>query len=235
MSFSRGFTLLEVLLAIAFTATIGVGAHQLLSGTLVAKEVSDRKADQLKSLQRLNQVLNRDIRQYIDRPIRDVFGDEQPPLLLESGEYPIELSRAGWRNSPVTDDPRSQLQRVAYRLEDIDSDACEPARERLFEWGISEPEGDCLVRYYWQVLDRANDSEPAQQVVYELVDRLEMEVLVRQGRAATGTASQDWYSSWPALTGTDSSASVAALRWRIELVPFGEIERTWLLTAGDLP
>ncbi|ASP39809.1 type II secretion system protein GspJ [Bacterioplanes sanyensis] len=232
---TRAFTLLEVLLAIAFTASIGVGAHQLLSGTMLAKEVSDRKADQLKSLQRLNQVLSRDIRQYIDRPVRDVFGDEQPALLLESSEYPLEFTRSGWRNSPVTEDPRSQLQRVAYRLENIDSDVCESARERLLQWGITDPDGDCLVRYYWHVLDRANDSEPSHQVVYELVEQLEMEVLIRQGDANAGSPSQDWYSSWPALTGADTSTTLMALRWRIEVPPFGEIERSWLLARGDLP
>ncbi|GGY41571.1 type II secretion system protein GspJ [Bacterioplanes sanyensis] len=234
MRLQRAFTLLEVLLAIAITATIGVASHQLLSGTLLTKEVSDRKADQLKSLQRLNQVLNRDIRQIIDRPIRDVFGDEQPPLLLESSDYPLEFTRAGWRNSPVTEDPRAELQRVAYRLEPIDSDICESARERLFRWGITEPDGDCLVRYYWHVLDRANDTEPSHQVVYELVERLEMEVLISQSSEAIGD-SQDWYSSWPALTGADNRAAPVALRWRIELPPFGEIERLWLLAPGDLP
>ena len=114
---ARGFTLLEVLLAVAITALIGVGAAQLLNSIINAKQGVDIRSEKLASLQRFNMAVSRDIEQIINRPIRDIYGDEQPAIRINDGDYPVEFTRAGWRNSPVTDDPRSELQRVAYRLE----------------------------------------------------------------------------------------------------------------------
>jgi len=143
----KGFTLLEVLIAVSITAMIGVASTQLLSNVIDSKQASEVRSEQLVSLQRFNMVVSRDIEQLINRSIRDEYGDKQASLLLDSGDFPIEFTRAGWRNSPVSRDPRAELQRVAYRLEPIDSDVCEPALQRLQSWGVTEPQYDCLVRY----------------------------------------------------------------------------------------
>ena len=236
-----GFTLLEVLVAVAITAMLGVGASQLLRSVIDTKEATDITSEQLISLQRFNQVVSRDMEQFINRSVRDQYGDSQASLILDNGEYPIEFTRAGWRNSPVASNPRSTLQRVAYRLEALDSDACKPARERLLRWGVAEPEGDCLVRYFWRVLDRTSDSEPAAQVVLEQITLLEMELLAEKQSAtpqASGStpAERDWFSSWPALQGGNGENDVpVAIRWRFELPRIGELERTWLLAHdGEL-
>src|SRR5690554_591497 len=138
----RGFTLLEVLIAVSITAMIGVGATQLLSNVIESRQAIDIRADQLASLQRFNMVVSRDIEQIINRPIRDEYGEEQPALMLETGQYLLEFTRAGWRNSPLAQEPRSELQRVAYRLESIHSDECEVARIKLEKWNIVDEKGD---------------------------------------------------------------------------------------------
>ena len=238
----QGFTLLEVLVAVAITATLGVGASQLLRSVIDAKNATEISSQQLVSLQRFNQVLSRDMEQFINRSIRDTYGDEQASLLLDSGDYAIEFTRAGWRNSPVSQDPRSTLQRVAYRMESLDDDVCKPARERLLQWGTEQPDGDCLVRYFWRVLDRSSDSEPMAQVVLEQVNELEIDLLAEKqsnpnastGNAATAASvevqGRDWYSSWPALQASGSDIEVPlALRWRFEVPRLGDIERTWII------
>ena len=238
----QGFTLLEVLVAVAITATLGVGASQLLRSVIDAKNATEISSQQLVSLQRFNQVLSRDMEQFINRSIRDTYGDEQASLLLDSGDYAIEFTRAGWRNSPVSQDPRSTLQRVAYRMESLDDDVCKPARERLLQWGTEQPDGDCLVRYFWRVLDRSSDSEPMAQVVLEQVNELEIDLLAEKqsnpnastGNAATAASvevqGRDWYSSWPALQASGSDTEVPlALRWRFEVPRLGDIERTWII------
>ncbi|MBE0484236.1 MAG: type II secretion system minor pseudopilin GspJ [Bacterioplanes sp.] len=224
----RGFTLLEVLIAVAITATIGVGATQLLRGVIDAKQATDMRSHQLASLQRFNAIVSRDAQQWIDRSVRDNFGEPLPALMLDQGDYAIEWTRAGWRNSPVGNTLRAELQRVAYRTESIESDVCEPARQQLQTWGVESAPYDCLVRYYWTVLDRASDSQPKSQVLLNQVDRFELEVLIEQGAADNLT--QDWFSAWPGLTEGGNSK---ALRWRFEIPSIGEVERIWLLAAGS--
>ena len=233
-----GFTLLEVLIAVSITALIGVASTQLLSNVINTKQATDIRSEKLASLQRFNMVVSRDLEQIINRSIRDNYGETQEAILLESGDYPLEFTRNGWRNSPVAADARSELQRVAYRSEDMESDVCEPARLRLESWGVTEPEGECLVRYFWPVLDRASNSEPLAQVVLEQVEDLEIELLVQAESTSTATSGdvtgQDWYSAWPALeNGTDTSLVPVALRWRLTMPEIGPIERVWMLPWGD--
>ena len=235
---ARGFTLLEVLLAVAITALIGVGAAQLLNSIINAKQGVDIRSEKLASLQRFNMAVSRDIEQIINRPIRDIYGDEQPAIRINDGDYPVEFTRAGWRNSPVTDDPRSELQRVAYRLEPIDSEACEVAYVRLQSWGVIEPQGECLVRYFWPVLDRASDSQPQSQVVLEQIDMLEVEMLVREENSnAQGDyeeTGRHWYTDWPALNAASGATEIPiVMRWRIELPELGSIERQWFIPWGE--
>lgn len=237
LSAVKGFTLLEVLIAVSITAMIGVASTQLLSNVIDSKQASEVRSEQLVSLQRFNMVASRDLEQFINRSIRDAYGDAQASLLLDSGDFPLEFTRAGWRNSPVRTDPRAELQRVAYRLEPIDSEVCEPALQRLQSWGVTEPEYDCLVRYFWPVLDRASDSVPQAQVVLEQVERLEIDLLVQQERKASDGQSaeisgRDWYTAWPALQSGSDEERPLAIRWRLTLPALGEIERQWLLSWG---
>lgn len=232
---SRGFTLLEVLVAVGITAMIGVGATQLLSNIIDSRRATEIRAEQLASLQRFNMVVSRDIEQMINRGIRDQYGEPMAALILEGSEFPLEFTRTGWRNSPFAERPRSELQRVAYRTEPLDSDACAGARQRLQSWGLVEPEGECLVRYFWPVLDRASTSEPLAQVVLEQVDRFEVDVLAGQVAAADGltTPSRDWYSAWPPLQVAGNEVQPLAVRWRLTLPMLGDLERLWLLAWAE--
>lgn len=235
----RGFTLLEVLIAVSITAMIGVGATQLLSNVIESRQTIDIRADQLASLQRFNMVVSRDIEQIINRPIRDEYGEEQPALMLETGQYLLEFTRAGWRNSPLAQEPRSELQRVAYRLESIHSDECEVARIKLENRGADIEKSQCLVRYFWPVLDRANNSEPIAQMVLEQVDELEIEVMVKSEQAEgaqTEIRPADWFTVWPALNmGAEASQNPQAIRWRLHHPQLGEIQRVWIVSwASEL-
>ena len=235
-----GFTLLEVLLAVAITAMIGVGSAQLLNSIINAKQGVDIRSEKLASLQRFNMAVSRDIEQIINRPIRDIYGDEQAALRINDGDYPLEFTRAGWRNSPVAEDPRSELQRVAYRMEPIDSEACEVAYARLQSWGVNQPEGECLVRYFWPVLDQASVSEPLTQVVLEQIDGFEIELLVSEESAdsesegVTQETGRNWYTDWSAINaGLGGVETPLVIRWRLELPELGSIERQWFIPWGD--
>jgi general secretion pathway protein J len=147
---ANGFTLLEMLVALAVFAVIGVMAHQLLWHMVRAHDHVDERAIRLADLQRAMQIMQRDLMQVAHRPIRDELGDPLPALIL-GDQRPLEFTRQGWRNPLEL--ARSDLQRVAYGLE-----------------------GETLYRYFWTVLDRSEESQPNRQEL--LVDVTDFEVTV---------------------------------------------------------
>lgn len=137
----RGFTLIELMIAIGIFAVVGVLSSQMLNNIIRQQEIIEERGVRLSDMQRGMNILQRDIAQLTNRPIRDEFGDPRPAIIIDD-ELPLEFTRQGWRN-PLGQ-VRSELQRIAYELRE-----------------------DKLYRYYWTVLDRAPDSEPLEQVLME--------------------------------------------------------------------
>lgn len=151
---NRGFTLLEILIAMAIFALLAVMAYGGLSSVLRTREITESRADALNQLVMVYRMMQRDIEQLVPRRIRDEFGDVQQPLVGGStiGRV-IEVTRGGWRN-PIGQQ-RSTLQRVSYRVDD---------------------EGT-LIREYWVALDRAQDAEPLEQALLDGVKSIELRFL----------------------------------------------------------
>ena len=147
-----GFTLLEVLIAISITALVGLGSWQLLNSAIKTYQLSQKSLQSLGALQRAQLNLSRDFRQIVPRAIRDEYGDYKPALDAKDNFYSVEFSRIGWRN-PLQE-PRSELQRVAYELVDGD-----------------------LLRHHWKVMDRAQDSEPVTRRLLTEVEAFELSFL----------------------------------------------------------
>jgi general secretion pathway protein J len=245
---AKGFTLLEVMIAISITALIGIASTNLLSNIIESKKVTDIRSEQLTTLQRFNQFVSRDVEQIINREIRDQYGDTLPALIIDSPDYLAQWSRLGWRNSPIAENPRAIIQRIAFQLFDINDEECEQAKERLASWGELEPEGSCLVRYFWPVLDRSGETEPKTQIILDLIDSLEIEVLTETQAAASASGSsinsgnssgsdtateKNWFSQWPNLQTGSTKEIPVAMRWRLTLPQMGEIERLWMLAYDD--
>ena len=237
-----GFTLIEVLIAIAISATIAIASVQLLSNVSNTARASSHRSDELAGLQRFNQVVSRDFEQYIGRAIRNEYGDTLESMLLDNGDYPIEFTRAGWRNSPVSTDPRQELQRVAYRAESLDDEICEPALVRLSRAAEVSPDeyetndAYCLVRYYWTVLDRTTDSEPVSQILLDQIKDVGFVLVTRIPSGVDGVPpSLNQHDTWPPISPLEAGEGLAAIRLRVELPLEGEINRLWLLAdAGGL-
>ena len=234
---SKAFTLLEVMISISITALIGIASTNLLSNIIETKNVTDQRSEQLITLQRFNQFISRDVQQVINRSIRDEYGDEQAAIIIDDSNYLAQWTRLGWRNSPIADDPRAEIQRVAFQIYDISDTECEAAKMRLETWGILEPEGSCLVRFFWPVLDRASDTEPRTQILLDLVEEIEIELLavtLPPADSEVETAPEkNWYTQWPNIQVGDNKEIPSAMRWRITLPKVGQIERLWLLAYDD--
>ena len=68
-----GFTLVEVLLAMAITAFVGLLAYNGLSTSMTASEVHSEQAKQIGDIQLPLTVIERDIRNAVVRPVRDEY------------------------------------------------------------------------------------------------------------------------------------------------------------------
>jgi general secretion pathway protein J len=146
---ARGFTLIEVLVALAIFAILAVIAYGTMGQTLANAEMLTERMQRLQSLQRTMRYLSEDFMQLAPRPVREDLGDNLGPALhtdVES-DFAVELTHGGWSNPAAL--PRGTLQRVAYRLEE-----------------------DELVRYHWTVLDRTLSNEPAGRALLDEVDSI---------------------------------------------------------------
>jgi general secretion pathway protein J len=134
---SSGFTLLEVLVAIAIFAFVGVMALSGYTQLQRQAEYQQQRLERVREVQRAVQTIAQDLTQIEPRPIREPIGEQRIPAILagDSVEYRIEFTRAGWSNNAGL--PRPTLQRVAYRV---------------------DQEG--LWRDHWRVLDRTQAAEP---------------------------------------------------------------------------
>lgn len=148
----RGFTLMELLLALAIFALMSAMAYSGLTATLQARESINAALERNQAMQSAIFRIQVDLEQTAARSIRDEFGDTQPPL-LGSAENGITFTRNGWRN-PLQE-RRSHLQRVGYRLDEKNN----------------------LLRLHWRVLDRAQDSAPVEVELLPDVESLEWRFL----------------------------------------------------------
>lgn len=119
----RGFTLLEMLVAIAIFSALAISAYGMLSGTQRADAVSERHAKKLSALQRAYFAFSRDFTQMAHRQMR-LDGDQPEKRLLfvdreelASDSGSLLFTRHGWTN-PFNQFPRGDVQRVAYRVQD---------------------------------------------------------------------------------------------------------------------
>ncbi|MEH6800066.1 MAG: type II secretion system minor pseudopilin GspJ [Halopseudomonas sabulinigri] len=108
---SMGFTLLELLVAMAVFAIMTVMAYSGLRAVLDADHITGASSGQLADLQVSLSVLERDLAEMVDIQVRDEFGDRLPPLRLLAGtEQPLlEIVRAGAGGD-------QRLRRTAWRL-----------------------------------------------------------------------------------------------------------------------
>ncbi len=125
----RGFTLLELLIALGIFGIMSVMAYGGLSAVVDTRNQVSASMVRLADLQRSIHRIQSDIESTQHRPIRDEFGDLRAAMLWDTSQNGLELTRGGWRN-PLTL-PRSSMERVAYFLEE-----------------------DRLIRRSWRVLDR---------------------------------------------------------------------------------
>lgn len=119
----RGFTLLEVLIAIAIFSVVSLASFTIFDSVLKGDEKSRIKTERLNELQRAFLIIERDFIQIARRKVRFNgegsmhgfvhAGDDS----FSSSEQALGFVRNGWSN-PGLVLPRSDLQSVGYQLKE---------------------------------------------------------------------------------------------------------------------
>lgn len=113
MNRQSGFTLLELLVAIAIFALVAVMAYGGLNTVIQQSGIVQAETNRLTVRQQGLRVLRQDLAFAIDRPVRDALGGVVPPF-QGGGNTLLSLTRMGAENPWGT--PRSQMARVFWRL-----------------------------------------------------------------------------------------------------------------------
>jgi len=199
---SRGFTLLELLIAIVIFAIVGVLAMGGYNQLVHQREIAAATMERVRNLQRCVMRISQDFEQMAARPIRDATSASDMPALLtssNSGDL-LEFTRAGWTNP--TGINRSTLQRVRYRLVD-----------------------NKLYRDYWGVLDRTLNATPIEVQMLDKVTSVSFRFM-DNGRQWQTT----WPASLGAQGGIPAASFASrdlpiAIEVTINLQDWGEIKR----------
>ncbi|QFU75021.1 type II secretion system protein GspJ [Halioglobus maricola] len=212
MDSARGFTLIEVLIALAITAFVSTIAYSSLSTVMLGAEANERAAKRGYEINRAWMILSRDIDHFVERPVRDEFGEWESALIGgPAARFQLSFSRGGWHNP--TGVARSEVQRVNYRVED----------------GV-------LWRDSYPVLDRADDTQPQQVKLLEGVESmnlffLESAAALQASTRGTEVETRDWPESWIADPSSPGSLiePPLALEVQLALEDWGEMRRLYVL------
>lgn len=207
---NRGFTLIEMLLAVVIFAAVGLASVAVLN-TVVQNDASSKVSmDQLQQVQRAMLVMERDFWQIVPRQVR-VNGEAPTKLTLagaknfiESDDDGITFVQGGWTN-PGMVLPRSEVQLVGYRLK-----------------------AQKLERVYYIFPDAVTGTEPKVQVLLTDVEELKIQYLAQQTDQADENANA-WQSQW------DSEKWPKAIKLTLKSPRLGVIERVFVPPAGGRP
>lgn len=157
-SAKNGFTLVEIIIAMAIFAVIMVIVMASLNMVMRAQEQVSARAKRLGNVQMAMVVLIRDLTQIVPRPVRDNNGELIKALLIDKTN-PIRLEfTSGGVINPNGMHQKSSLQRVGYGME-----------------------GDTLVRFGWPVLDRAPNTPIGKRRLLDGVTDLKIEYVNERG------------------------------------------------------
>lgn len=203
-----GFTLMEMLVVLALFAMIGLISSQLLYQTAELSMKMVGRSDYITDMHRAMSVLDRDIRQIVNRGIRDEIGELMDPLTLDDSRL-LQFSRMGWLN-PMNES-RGTVQRVEYSIDE----------------GI-------LQRRYWHVLDRDQESTPVIQTVMQGV---EMQFVLIDSNGETLTTYPELLDveelvpelGDPSSELDEEEARPVALQLQFSLPDIGSVERIWMI------
>lgn len=152
---NKGFTLIEVLIALFIFTIISVIMVDALHSVLSSQAATEKNAKRLADLQMTMVIVSRDLQQVINKPITNYAGKLEPPLI--GTPTSLVFTHAGFPN-PLGQLSRSTLQRTLYQF-----------RNHAFERGS------------YEVLDQAPDSTANFRTLFSPVSEITFTYLDEKG------------------------------------------------------
>jgi general secretion pathway protein J len=202
---SRGFTMIEVMIAIFVSAIMFAIGYSAINQALRDRDGINASQARVTEIQRGMRVVAQDFAQIIARAARDTSGTGQlmPAVMADARDNTLlTFTRAGWSNPAGL--PRPAEQRVRYRFID-----------------------GALVREHWQAVDPALNIEPRQRVLITRVKSVEVRFL--------DPVTRNWRDDWPVNTASGtvnpSQADIIlltrpmAIEFTLVLEDWGRVQR----------
>lgn len=223
MNNQRGFTLVEVMLALAITAVIAVIAYQALSSASEGAQKTRAVIDEINRLDRTWQIIAADMRQVLPPSVSgdairfEFLGGSLRAKGANAEQMVLAFARGGWVN-PM-ERLRSDMQIVAYRVS-----GGQLWRDYLPERNLPAEDIDFEYEAFHQLLlEDVNDIQ---------VRFLSNDILQDRGRSALDgyRYSDTWAPEWPPSGQMNSAGLPLAVEVTIELEGVGSSVRLFELS-----
>lgn len=197
-----GFTLLELLVAVAIFAVLSAMAYGGLRNVIDNSQQTETAMQRMQQVQLAILKISRDLTQLSARSIRDEYGNFSNSILTRQGDdIFIEFTRGGRRNPAEL--LRSHLQRVAYKIEE-----------------------NTLSRLHWPQLDRTQEMLPYESVLLEGVESASVRFLDNNNEW------HDEWPPLSATGQTDGNTAVlSAIEFTVVLQDWGELVRLFMVSG----
>ncbi len=219
----RGFTLLELLVALALFSVLSMLTFTSIQAMIDSRQQTRQEADRLAAVQMTFARMDQDIQQARARGIRDEYGNRRPAMHYEAhADEGLVMTRGG-RTINVPGRSGTSLQRLHYRLEDGE-----------------------LWRDTWPVLDRGPRLEPFSQRVLDRVEAMEVRFLDQQGNWHDRWPPDDhrMMALGPEAEPENGEEADPAARFPVEIMPagvevwldledWGRLRRLFAINRGD--
>ena len=201
---NRGFTLIEILVAMAIFTLIGLASTSVLTSVINSDQLSSERFEKLEELQRAMLTIERDVLQIVPRSLR-VNGEPVSTVIsggedvLDSDADGLGFVRVGWHN-PQMLLPRSTLQAIGYRIQE-----------------------EQLQRLYGNYVDNVIGYEPKVKVLLSDIEDFRVSFLTE---AEQLEEPEEWKD--------DYSGAILPIAISVTIVSktFGEIRREFMLANG---
>ena len=220
-----GFTLIEMLVAMAIGAGIAAISYRALEGAIRAEEQVFAITQQVDNVDRVFQYLANDLlfavpRQWVDRSgepqsaFVGVFGDrlsQSDVVVASEDDYLLRFVRGNRDN--VLDYPRSNLVMAGYRL------TVEEGSDLKVLWRDS-----------WSPVDAPDEPNMQQRRLLEGIESMGFRYL---SGTLTSLSDDAWSSGWPEEDTGVSTTLPIAVEVTLELSSLGKVTRQFNLSVGD--
>lgn len=200
MNKNKGFTLVEIIVAVMIYAIIAVISYKVVSSLLLTKQVTGDAQKKIGGVSNALSRMSHDWERAIPLIVRDADGNFLPAVAGHSGVFSdfdsqIEFTLNGYVGDDINDS--TPPRRVGYRFIN-----------------------DELYYISWPVLNRTQTTRPTVSLLMEDVKDFDVEYLYPDNK---------WHDSWP-IAGQDLSELPRAVRITIVLSSGESAVRIWAAT-----